>query len=300
MTAKASMATEVNLSAEPFLRWIGGKRRLAKKLLDFIPSGARERRYFEPFMGAGSLFFALRPKKAILADLNSHLIDCYSFVRDRHNGVHSELTRLARTNTERQYYAVRGAYNRSGPSATQAARFIFLNHTCFNGVFRVNRQGAFNVPYGFKQTPNFPSKAHLAAVSAALLKCSLTAADYETVLRGARKDDFIYLDPPYPPLNGTSNFTRYTRFRFAAPEQERLAANVRALDRKGCLLMITNADTPRIRQLYEGFSLFELKVTRFVTYKSVKHRVGELVITNYQPTAFTLGRRLRKLGGRNA
>ena len=229
------------------------------------------------------MFFALRPREATLSDLNEHLIDCYRFVRDDHREVHSCLLRFARRDSEALYYRVRSEYNESVPCSSQAARFIFLNHTCFNGIFRVNRYGKFNVPYGFKTRPNFPTADDLAKVSIALRKASLVAGDYEKVLLEADRGDFIYLDPPYPPLNGTSNFTRYTPLRFPPPEQDRLAGVVQRLNARGCRVMITNADTAEVRSLYRGFLFLPIEVTRFVTYKSIKHRVSELVITNYDP-----------------
>jgi len=217
----------------------------------------------------------------VLSDLNRHLIECYRFVRDDYITVASYLRLHARENVREYYLRIRDVYNRSGVSAAQAARFIYLNRTCFNGVFRVNRQGTFNVPFGDKPSPRFPTVEELASVSAALKKARLRVCDYELAIRSAKKGHFVYLDPPYPPLNGTSFFTHYTKDRFGQADQERLARVVKDLDRRGCLVMVTNADTLFVRSLYSGLNLLELSATRYVTCRAVKHRVGELVITNY-------------------
>jgi len=275
--------TELPRPIEPFLRWVGGKRLLIKRLLRYLPPDARLRSYWEPFLGAGSLFFSIRPRKAVLSDLNSHLIQCYQQIRDNPSRVASYLNAHAAENSADHYYDTRDEYNRSKSSAAQAARFIYLNKTCFNGVFRVNKNGEYNVPYGDKNNPLFPSAAKLREVSQALGTAKLKVGSFADLLANVRSDDFIYLDPPYPPLNGTSYFTHYTADRFSNEDQESLADVFRDLDNKGCVLMMTNADTELVRKLYRGFRLTPLSVTRYVTCKSTRHRVDELVITNYKP-----------------
>lgn len=256
---------------------------LASRLLALLPKDARDRRYIEPFLGAASLFFALRPRRAVLSDLNEHLIKCYRFIQNDHERVAAQLRQLAAANSKDHYYAIRNTYNRAGSSVSQAARFIYLNQTCFNGVFRVNRDGAFNVPFGDKANPLFPTSAELARLSAVLKNARLNACDYETTLKTVRKGDLVYLDPPYPPLNGTSYFTHYTPERFSLVEQERIAGVFESLTRRGCLVMMTNADTPLVRRLYRGNAMKSIRVPRYVTCKNVRHSVGELVIMNYQP-----------------
>ena len=142
----------------PLLRWIGGKQHLVRRLLPFVPADYRKRCYREPFLGAGSMFLALRPKRAWLADANQHLIRCYEAVRDSHGRVSAYLRDHAGKDCEGHYYSVREDYNRRPPSAAQAARFLYLNRTCFNGIFRVNTCGEFNVPYGYKDHPIFPDR----------------------------------------------------------------------------------------------------------------------------------------------
>jgi DNA adenine methylase len=239
----------------PFLRWAGGKRQLRKVLLNFLPEDIGQRTYREPFLGGGSLFFALRPKTAILSDANEHLIRCYKFVRDEPSLVGRYLHSHSARDGEAYYYRVREEYNRSEFSAAQAARFIYLNKTCFNGIFRVNSKGKFNVPYGGKESPAIPSGSDLISIATILKNTSLKASSYEKALENASKGDFIYLDPPYPPLNGTAYFTHYTIDRFSVQDQTNLADRVNELDRGRCLFMISNADTPVIRRLYRKYEL---------------------------------------------
>ena len=266
---------------EPILRWAGGKRQIIRDLLAYLPPDASDRVYREPFLGAASVFLALMPRTAFVSDANSHLIHCYQHVRDDPARVARHLRVHAQRNSESHYYRVRRLYNQRGWSAAQAARFIYMNRTGYNGVFRVNRAGAYNVPYGDKPQPRFPDAAWLRRISEVLASATLSVASFEDALAPSRAGDFIYLDPPYPPLNGTSFFTHYTMDRFVEGDQLRLAALVRDLDCRGCLVLMTNADTPLIRKLYKGFDCRALSVTRFVSAKKVKHRVRELVITNY-------------------
>jgi len=267
---------------EPLLRWAGGKRFLVNRFTKFIPADLYERVYHEPFLGSGSFFFALRPNKAKLSDANEHLINCYKFVREYPELIANYLLKHKNRNSEEYYYEVRKNYNRLSFSAAQAARFIYLNRTCFNGIFRVNLEGEFNVPYGWKENPIIPDKDWLHKASAALKRVALKSLPFEKALTAASSGDFIYLDPPYPPLNNTSNFNRYTKDRFSLDDHKRLAQIVYNLDNQGCLIMMSNADIPLIRKLFWRYNVFSLPVTRYMTCKSKKHRVRELVITNYE------------------
>lgn len=278
-----------------FLRWVGGKRYLVWRLKPYVPENLNGARYHEPFAGAANLYFALAPRKASLSDLNEHLIACYSQIRTNHQKVAAHLREHVRNNSEEYYYEVRRIYNRSSAGPAQAARFIYLNRTCFNGVFRVNTDGEFNVPYGDKSNPIFPGTSDLAQISASLAKARLTACDYERALSKAEQDDFVYLDPPYPPLNGTANFTHYTADRFDSDNQLRLSAAVKQLSKRGVRFLMTNADLPQIRELYRPFHVAEISVTRYVSCKGARHRVGELVITNYAPRFASRGADRRRV-----
>lgn len=279
--ARQNDPQEVTAKVGPFLRWAGGKRQLKNILLNFLPADVASRNYREPFLGGGSLFFALQPKSAVLSDANEHLIRCYEYVRDQPHLVSRYLRLHAIKDSKAHYYRVRAKYNVSQFSAAQAARFIYLNKACFNGIFRVNNKGEFNVPYGRKDSPAIPDDKQLTAIAAMLAKASLRAASFEKALENSSRDDFIYLDPPYPPLNGTAYFTHYTSDRFSESDQRDLAERVHELDKRGCRIMISNADTPLIRNLYRRYQLVSLPVIRYLTCKKVRHKVKELVITNY-------------------
>jgi DNA adenine methylase len=268
---------------DPFLRWAGGKRRLVPHLLHALPPDIRERKYHEAFVGAGSLFLAVQPKKAVLSDANGHLIACYEWIRKSPDLVASYLQQHLSRNEEQYYYEVRDLYNRSASSAAQAARFVYLNKACFNGIFRVNLKGDFNVPYGHKEPPLIPTRSELRAISELLKGSTLHARPFEIAIEAVEKDDFVYLDPPYPPLNGTSYFTHYTAERFGEVDQRMLATAVKDLDRRGAKFMMSNADTEMIREIYSdhNFQFLEVSVTRYVTCKAKKHRAPELIITNY-------------------
>jgi DNA adenine methylase len=266
----------------PLLRWAGGKTHLVRYLLQSLPNGHRSRIYREPFLGAGSLFFALRPQKAVLSDVNEHLISCYLHVRDNCAAVDRHLTSYGRRSTKSGYYGVRETYNRGRFSAAQAARFIYLNKTCFNGIFRVNMNGEFNVPYGWKRQPALPDSERLGTVSEALQRAELRVADFQDAVDAAEAGDFIYLDPPYPALNGTAYFTHYTASRFSDLDQEEVAGACGELNKRGCAFLVSNADTERIRSLYKDYNCRVIDVTRFLTCKT-KYSTRELLIMNYEP-----------------
>jgi DNA adenine methylase len=190
------MITRKKLS--PFLRWAGGKRHIIPKLIPFVPEDYAKRTYIEPFLGGGSMFFALCPPKAILSDMNYHLIHCYKTLRDHPERVHSFLKTFIEQDSEEFFYKVREEYNRSCFTVKQAARFIYLNRTCFNGIFRVNEENKFNVPYGKKENPLLPTLVELKAISKSLKEAKLRMCSYGKALRAAQKEAFIYLDPPLP------------------------------------------------------------------------------------------------------
>jgi DNA adenine methylase len=272
---------EIPTRVDPFLRWAGGKRRLVSSLLRALPSDVKQRTYHEAFVGAGSLFLAAQPRKGVLSDANPHLIACYQNIKDSPQLVARYLLAHRRNDCEDYYYEIRDCYNRAGFSAAQAARFIYLNKTCFNGIFRVNKAGEFNVPYGFKDAPVLPSEAELRLVSALLARTQLFARPFEESLNSLGQSDFVYLDPPYPPLNGTSFFTHYTSDRFGEADQRRLATAVSLISSNGAKFMMSNADTDLIREIYAGYRIQQIKVRRYITCKSIKHNVAELIITNY-------------------
>ena len=270
---------------KPFLRWAGGKSRIVRHLLDHLPP-AEFGDYWEPFLGAGALFFALAPRTAYLSDSNSDLMACYEQVRDKSDLVYKYLRHYVSKTCEEYYYRMRDLYNRSKPrrSATQAARFIYLNRTSFNGIYRVNLKGEYNVPYGFKEPPPMPTLDDLRVASDLLRNATLSDKSFDEALSGNAPDtgDFLYLDPPYPPLNTTTaTFAHYTKARFSWGDQERVAEIANRLAQRGCYVMVSNLDTEAVRKLYSGWSIIALPVVRFISANGQRDEAGELVITSY-------------------
>ena len=268
----------------PFLRWAGGKQYLVNFLIKFTPTNYKEGTYFEPFFGAGSLFFALGPQKAVLSDLNSHLIDCYKTTRDYPDTLYHYLLNHKKNNSTEYYYKEREKFNKylDKRSIAQASRFIYLNRTCYNGIFRVNADGCYNVPFAPKKRLVFPSLAELHQFSKLFKNAEIFACSYEEILPKVKRDDFVYLDPPYPPLNGTSYFTHYTKDRFSITDQSNVHDFAENLSKKGCKVLISNADTPDTKKLYQHWRIFTVDVTRFISCKSKRDKVNELIITNYE------------------
>jgi len=268
---------------KPFLRWAGGKNRIVNLLEEHMPPNfSNGNEYYEPFLGAGSLFFRLEPLNATLSDNNKDLIECYKAVQKNPELIVKHLQQYLLNNCKNYYYKMRDKYNNSNPSIAKAALFIYLNKTCFNGIWRVNKKGEFNVPYGYRE-PLLPSKDNLLNPSTALSKARIIHEDYKKIVEYARKGDFIYFDPPYPPLNGTSYFTHYTKEGFNREDHSELASVAKMLNKKGCYIMISNADIQFIRSLYkEVFNLYDLEVTRWISANGKRHKVQELIITNYE------------------
>ena len=267
---------------KPFFKWAGGKRQLLKELLATAPPEFNN--YYEPFLGGGALFFKLsyqnKINKCYLNDSNSVLINAYRVVKENPDKLIKELTSGAYPNTKENFLKIREAEPTDPIKAT--ARFLYLNRTAFNGLYRVNSKGKFNVPFGKYDNPNICDQENIKAVSEALQKDELTNFDFQEAVNSTKKKDFIYFDPPYAPLNKTSNFTSYTKEDFTEKDQERLAELFKALDKKGCLVMLSNSDAPLIRKLYDGFSIKEVKATRMINCKAKgRGKITELIITNY-------------------
>ena len=277
------MKGKSNESVKPFLRWAGGKTRSTPFLRDLLPPNFSSIDiYYEPFLGAGSLFFHLGPQKAVLSDNNKDLIGCYRVAQENPDLISECLNQHLAKTCEEYYYKMRHKYNNTKPSISKAALFIYLNKTCFNGLWRVNKKGEFNVPYGFKEPPCLPSKEDLRKTSLALSNANLLHKDYREAVKDAKKGDFVYFDPPYPPLNGTSYFTHYTKERFTKEDHVKLALLAKELTKRDCYALISNADIPFIRSLYEGaFNICELEVTRWIRADGKRYKVREVAITNY-------------------
>jgi DNA adenine methylase len=268
---------EESAKAAPFLKWVGGKTCLLPELLKHVP--ARLRRYHEPFVGGGALFFAVQPPRAALGDSNAELIHCYRQVRDDVCGV---LDVLARHVYQRAHFqAVRELEPLHLPPAERAARFIYLNKTCFNGLWRVNRAGRFNVPIGRYKNPRFNDPSALITASHALRGVELEHAPFEEAVARAAPGDFVYLDPPYDPVSPTASFSSYTAGGFGWEDQRRLAHACVVLNRRGVRFLLSNSATPRIRELYRGFEQRTVRAPRFINSKADRRgRVDELLVFN--------------------
>lgn len=269
-------------SARPFLKWAGGKGQLMAQLQPLLPSRT-VRRYFEPFVGSAALFFALRPERATLSDVNAELVDCYRAVQTEVDGVIEALA--AHRYEERAYYRVREQDPGNLSLPERAARTIYLNKTGYNGLYRVNRAGRFNVPFGRYTNPGFASREsleNLRACSGALAGVKLLLRDFGEVVRDAREGDLVYFDPPYVPLSETSDFTAYVPGGFGPPEQERLASVVHALNERGVLVMLSNSDTPVVRDLYARYRIDVVSAARSINSRANRRgKVAEVVVRNY-------------------
>ncbi|MDB5100705.1 MAG: adenine methylase [Cyanobacteria bacterium RYN_339] len=265
--------------AAPFVKWVGGKRALLPELAARYP--ARFNRYFEPFLGGGAVFFHLQPERAILADFNAELVETYTAVRDE---VDSLIRHLAdHRNDEDYYYALRAQDPAGLEPLQRASRLIYLNRTCFNGLYRVNARGGFNVPFGKHKNPTICNEPGLRAASLALQGTALHHRSYAKILDEAAAGDFVYFDPPYHPRNTTSNFTSYTAGSFSEADQAALRDTFRALADRGCKVMLSNSDTPLIRDLYADFHVEVVMAPRFVNRDATKRGpVSELVVRNYR------------------
>lgn len=268
-------------SGLPLLRWAGGKQRFAKRIANFIKENLDNRLYVEPFFGAGSVFMELQPERALLGDINPCIIQLCNTVINDPIGLSRELIKNMQADCEEHYYNCRDNFNQLPWSTTQAARFLYLNRTCFNGIYRVNQRGEFNVPYGHKPRPVFPSQHDILTAADLLRKSVLHQACFRETLDAIQGDSFIFLDPPYPPINETAYFEHYTSTRFDEEEHEDLADCMAALSARGVKFVMTNADVELNHCLYRDFNIAPLAVTRNVSCLSNKMKATELLIWNF-------------------
>ena len=269
---------------KPFLKWAGGKTKLLDQLLPLLPSDIEERRYFEPFLGGGSMFFHLQPQGAMLGDVNAELITTYEAVRACVDDVLEELASLCQSPMSADtYYQCRERYNGGHMSMVEkAALFIYLNKTCFNGIYRVNKAGLFNVPYGQRKTPYVVEEEALRESSRVLRHAALLPLKYKDTALMASHKAFVYFDPPYMPLSATSNFATYAKEGFSFEDQKELRELCGTLNARGVKFMVSNSDTPELRELYSMFNLHTITATRSINSKgNGRGAVLELVVTNY-------------------
>lgn len=282
------------LQPAPFLKWAGGKTQLLRKFEHYLPSAFN--RYFEPFLGGGAVFFHLvatgRIRSAVISDWNRDLIDCYLVVRDNFDALLRRLKELQKYATDQEYYyrVARKRFNEiklegaSSDRLEKSALLMYLNKTCFNGLFRVNRRGEFNVPWGRYMHPRIYESGNLAEVRDTLRQeaVKVLCRDYNAIRSEVREGDFVYFDPPYQPLSETAHFTSYTSESFSWADQEKVAKLFHTLARRKCHLMLSNS--PAVRELYDGrgYRLESVKAGRSINAKATKRGpIDELLVMNY-------------------
>jgi DNA adenine methylase len=264
---------------EPFLKWPGGKRWLVQRYSNLFPTSFR--RYFEPFLGGGAVFFHLLPPLAVLSDANPDLINAYQCVKNNPSIIDQRLRWLHARHNHKLYYRMRAKKPRS--NIGRAVRFIYLNRSCFNGIYRVNQKGEFNVPIGSKDLIEYPED-YLSLISQSFKKTVIEVVDFEDSIDRAGKDDFIFVDPPYTVMHNNNNFRKYNASLFSWADQKRLAAAVRRAAQREAIIMITNANHQSIKDLYGGFGNHCLINRSSVLAADSLHRckTTELLVTSYK------------------
>ncbi len=266
--------------ATPIVKWAGGKGRLLSQYEPHLPT--QFKRYFEPFAGGAAIFFRLRNERgrkfpATLNDSNEELINCYQVVQSQPEPLLERLREMAARHSQDHYYQIRA--ERPEQSLEKAARLIYLNKTCYNGLYRVNASGGFNVPMGRYKHPVIVQEDKIRAAHAALQGVQLWNKGFEQATLGARKGDFVYFDPPYQPLTATSNFTSYTKDQFGMEQQCRLAEVFKQLVKRGCHVLLSNSDSELVRNLYRDYRQVEIQAPRFINSKAAgRSSIVELLI----------------------
>ena len=266
----------VNPVLKPILKWVGGKRQLLDDILPLIPQCST---YVEPFVGGGAVLLSLQPKKAVINDYNAELINVYVCVRDHLEELLEMLERHKELNSAGHFYKVRALDREPGfedlPPVERAARIIYLNKTCYNGLYRVNSAGQFNSPYGKYKNPAIVNEPVVRAMSTYLNGgVKILCGDYGQALKGLREGAFVYLDPPYMPISSSSSFTGYTEGGFGYDEQVRLKEECDKLASKGIHFMQSNSDCPEIRALYSDYEILTVKAKRAINSRG--NRRGEI------------------------
>jgi DNA adenine methylase len=274
---------------QPFLKWAGGKGQLLDQYEPYFPQEPM-RGYYEPFVGSGAVFFHLRGRGLFethyLSETNVELLNCYRVVRDRLEDLIKLLAEHKAHHSHDYYYAIR---NRDrdpmwshASTVERAARMIYLNKACYNGLWRVNQQGFFNVPIGRYKNPDIVNEDRLRSASRTLQGVELAVEDFEMVIRRAGRGDFVYFDPPYYPLSDTANFTSYSQDDFGQYEHRKLALVFEELDRRGVRVMLSNSDTPFVRDLYRNYRMETVTARRAInSAKAKRGPITEVVVLNY-------------------
>jgi len=265
----------------PFLKWAGGK----SQLLEYMKFPTRYAAYHEPFLGGGAVFFGLQARPAYLSDANEDLVNTYSVVKGNVEQLIPALREMEKEYSENTYYEIRSQNPGSLDSVNRAARFIFLNKTCYNGLYRVNKDGEFNVPFGRYKKPNICDENVLRSASEVLQSTVVRTCDFREGLEKVRIGDFVYMDPPYVPVSTTSRFTEYTNRSFDWSDHQALARQAQRIGEEiGCYVLISNSFQQRVKQLYEdfGFIVRRVRANRTIASRPAsRKRIDELLISNY-------------------
>lgn len=268
--------------AGPFVKWAGGKA----QLVEYMKFPKTFNAYHESFVGGGAVFFALQPRYAFLSDLNPELINAYQVVKSNVEALIRSLKLMEGNHSEQEFYRLRAQDPIGLEPIRRAARFVYLNKTCYNGLYRVNKSGQFNVPFGRYKNPRICDAEGLRATSSALMHATIKCRDYRDALKLAEPGDFVYLDPPYVPLSPTSNFTEYTHQSFRWGDQLALAEEAARLrDEVGCHVLLSNSFDARVKALYQklGFHLRLVTSTRLISADSASRgKINEILASSYQ------------------
>ncbi len=266
----------------PIVKWVGGKRQLMFELLKNMPQIYN--RYFEPFIGGGALFFELQPEQAYISDMNEELINLYQVVRDN---VDELITDLKKHDISKEYFMEIRNIDRTEDyenwsSIQKASRFIYLNRTCFNGMYRVNSKGEFNVPFGHYKNPRIVDENNLTNCSNLLQRTEIRHADFSEILTKVQEGDFVYFDPPYVPLSETSSFTSYTKDGFDIDMQFKLRDFCDELDSIGVKFLLSNSDTKLVNELYENYNIKKVFASRQINANADgRGKITEVLVRNY-------------------
>jgi DNA adenine methylase len=276
----------VNKLVAPVVKWVGGKRQILDQIKKYVPKTIST--YYEPFIGGGAVLFALQPHKAVVNDINLELINLYEVIKTDVERLIKDLQK--HNNEERYFYGIRELdrnvtlYNQLSP-VQRASRMIYLNKTCYNGLFRVNKAGEFNTPFGNYRNPNIVNEITLRAVSKYFNKADLkfTRLDFEEALKGAKKGAFVYLDPPYDPVSDTASFTGYDKGGFNKAEQIRLKKVCDRLNERGIKFLLSNSATQFIKELYRDYQIEIIQAKRAVNSKADKRgEINEVLVMNFE------------------
>ncbi len=272
------------MKLKPFIRWAGGKQSLLADIVKNIPSDVVVNNYYEPFVGAGSLFLGSDYKRCVISDVNAQLINAYSQIKKDYIRVFNLLLSYYKSfdGNPEYYYKVRRIFNKDKKNLNyiQASRFIFLIHTNYNGMYRLNRKGEYNVPIG-KLSPSIPTIDYYKELSNKLVSTNIICADYKDALTTTMENDFIYLDPPYPPLDWEAIPNQYTVCQFSKEDHEEVATVANDLREKGCKILISYPDIPFIRELYSNWNINNINAFRSISCKKERKKISEILIKNY-------------------